>query len=136
MATFSVDVSASEFLAECNEEQKKELIRTLIEDEDLTLQRLLDNEYVEKTDISKRIVHESSFETEIGPDDYLDECSEYEKEELVKSLVDLGYIEEKRVVNDNDAECAFDDALESLKGKKNLLSKSQEEYIIKLAKNN
>jgi hypothetical protein len=134
MANFNLDISIDKFVSQCNEDQKSELIRRLIEYEDLTLLKLLNNKYIEPIG-NKKYLYELSFDTEISPDDYLYECSEREKEGLVRSLSDLDYIMPERIIGNEMSE-SFDYALESLKGKKNFLSKEQEDYILKLASEN
>lgn len=75
-------------------------------------------------------------ETEVDIDDFLNACSSKDIDELVDALIEDGHISEKAKLSYDcysAAEAYFEEALEKLKGKWNMLTQEEEEIILKIA---
>ena len=76
----------------------------------------------------------------IDVDDFLSACGSSEIKELIEALVEDGHLPKSTlnvVENSNSvgiAESEFEDALDKLHGKWNVLSKEEEEVIVKISK--
>ena len=81
-----------------------------------------------------------SVEENIDVDEFLSSCSSSEIEELIKALVDDGYIhksaakKESQSTNVSIGESIFQEALDKLYNKLNVLSSEEEEMILNIAK--
>jgi hypothetical protein len=78
-----------------------------------------------------------SEDVDIDPSEFLSACSSREKEELIDELIEDGYISKTCRVNVSYnysvSESLFEEALQKLHGKWNMLTKEEEEAIIKIA---
>ena len=78
-------------------------------------------------------------EIDIDVDDFLNACSSSEIKEIISALIEDGHLP-KSLEHTNDlsncgvAESEFEDALNKLHGKWVVLSKEEEEVIIKMSK--
>jgi hypothetical protein len=77
------------------------------------------------------------FEIDIDVDDFLNKCSSREIDELIDALIEDGHIskEAKDNVYDsyNVSEAQYQEALKKLRGRWNMLTKEEEETILKIA---
>ena len=78
-----------------------------------------------------------SEDIDIDPSEFLSACSSSEKDELINELIEDGYISKNCRVNFSYdysvPESFFEEALRKLHGKWNMLTKEEEESIIKIA---
>jgi len=82
-----------------------------------------------------------SFYTEdfyIDVDEFLSECNDRDKEELIDSLIEDGYLkkdcrEDSKDYNYSVSEAHFVEAVDKLRSKWNMLTKEEEEFIVKIA---
>lgn len=76
-------------------------------------------------------------DADVSVDDFLSECSSSDIDDIIKALVEDGYLP-KHVSNAYNkvgpSEEFFEDALNKLHGKWNCLSKEEEELIINISK--
>lgn len=77
---------------------------------------------------------------DIDVDEFLNECSRREKEEIIDILIEEEWIKKdarlqvpSKQYNYSIAEADFEQALEKLKGKWNMLTSEEEQIVIKLA---
>jgi hypothetical protein len=73
---------------------------------------------------------------EIDIEDFINDCSAIEIEEVIDILIDNGHLKESAKIDYtvySATESMYEDALNKLHGKWNNLSKEEEEYIIALA---
>ena len=77
----------------------------------------------------------------IDVDDFLSACGSSEIKELIEALVEDGHLPQSvlHTIGDNNtnvgiAESEFEDALDKLHGKWNVLNKDEEEIIVKISK--
>lgn len=78
-------------------------------------------------------------QVEISVDDFLSDCDSWDRAELIKALVEDGYIKHSQVIKDgvSNTSCSedkFEEALDVLHGKWNMLSTAEEEQILSIAK--
>lgn len=79
-------------------------------------------------------------EVEVDVDYFLSSCNSSEIKEIIQALVNDGYLPKSvlGIENGNNsngvAELEFEDALDKLHGKWNVLSREEEEAIIKISK--
>ncbi len=79
---------------------------------------------------------------DIEIDEFLSSCGKYERMELIKSLIEDGYLPSQLVKGDdeyvlpgaNRGSADFDKAINKLVGRGWQLSKEEEDYIINLSK--
>ena len=76
---------------------------------------------------------------DIDVDEFLDACDTPEKEELIKALIEDGYLKKdcRETFEDSKysvSEAFYQDALKKLHGKWNMLTKEEEETILNIAK--
>lgn len=75
---------------------------------------------------------------DVDVDSFLSACSNREKQELVTTLIEDGYIKSSSLLREKTQMSApeqlFEEALDKLHGKWNQLSKADEEMIIALVK--
>jgi len=76
---------------------------------------------------------------DIDVDDFLDKCNTSEKEELIKALIEDGYLKKDCREGFEDqkysvSEAFYQEALNKLHGKWNMLTKEEEETILNIAK--
>jgi hypothetical protein len=76
---------------------------------------------------------------DIDVDDFLDRCDSSEKEELIKALIEDGYLKKDCRETFQDygysvGEALYQEALKKLHGKWNMLTKEEEETILNIAK--
>ncbi len=79
-------------------------------------------------------------EVNIDVEEFIDNCSQYNKEWLIKLLIEEGLIKSDSKINESSkqynysiAEAQFEEALNKLSGKWNMLTSEEEQLIIKLA---
>ena len=75
--------------------------------------------------------------TDVDADEYLYACSAKETEELIHALIEDGYLKKDCRVDDYEvyspSESVYQEALDKLNGKWNMLTKEEEEIILKIA---
>lgn len=79
-------------------------------------------------------------EVHIDVEEFIDSCSQYNKDWLIKLLIEDGLIKSDSRINESSkqynysiAEADFEQALDKLKGKYNMLTSEEEQIVIKLA---
>lgn len=75
---------------------------------------------------------------DIDADEFLSSCNDRDKEELIDALIEDGYLkkdcrEDFKDYNYSVSEAHFVEALDKLRSKWNMLTKEEEEFIIKIA---
>jgi hypothetical protein len=75
---------------------------------------------------------------EIDVDKFLSSCNDRDKEELIDALIEEGYLkkdcrEDFKDYNYSVSESHFVEALDKLRSKWNMLTKEEEEFILKIA---
>jgi hypothetical protein len=81
-----------------------------------------------------------SIEEHIDVDEFLSECSSKEIEELIEALIEDGHIHKSSVHRESEStnvsvgESFFQDALDKLYNKWNVLSNEEEQLILNIAK--
>lgn len=74
---------------------------------------------------------------DVDVDEYLSNCNTKETEELIDALIEDGYLKKDCRVNDYEvyspSESFYQEALEKLNSKWNMLTQEEEELIIKIA---
>jgi hypothetical protein len=81
---------------------------------------------------------EVSVTIDIDINDFLDRCDSSEKEELIDALIEDGYIKKNCRVEYEDqsysiSESFYQQALDKLNGKWNMLTQEEEQIILKIA---
>lgn len=74
---------------------------------------------------------------DIDVDDFLDRCDSSEKEELIKALIEDGYLKKdcrETFESYSPSEAFYQEAIKKLNGKWNMLTKEEEETILNIAK--
>ena len=76
---------------------------------------------------------------DIDPEEFLSSCNTSEKEELIKALIEDGYLKKDCREGFEDqkysvSEAFYQEALNKLHGKWNMLTKEEEETILNIAK--
>ena len=73
----------------------------------------------------------------ISVHEFLEACDTLEKEDLIESLIEDGYLKKDCRVDDYEvyspSESFYQEALDKLNGKWNMLTKEEEELILKIA---
>jgi len=75
-------------------------------------------------------------EVHIDVKEFIEGCSDYNKDWLIKFLIEDGLIKSDSRINEYNysiAEADFEQALDKLKGKYNMLTSEEEQIVIKLA---
>lgn len=74
---------------------------------------------------------------DVDVDEYLSNCNTKETEELIDALIEDGYLKKDCRVDDYEvyspSESFYQEALDKLNGKWNMLTKEEEEIILKIA---
>ena len=75
---------------------------------------------------------------DISVDDFLSDCDKYDKQEIITALIEDGWIKPHSAIGDVDEsprsydESEFETALDKLHGRWNMLTKEEENAIIKI----
>lgn len=79
-------------------------------------------------------------EVHIDVEEFIDECSDYNKEWLIKLLIEDGYLKENCRVQQpdpslpsNPSEYFYNEAIDKLSGRWNMLTREEEDTILKIA---
>ena len=84
-----------------------------------------------------KFYQQEEFNVNIEVDEFLDRCNSSEIDEVIDYLIDTGNIDKKCRGVDyevyNPSESVYQEALDKLNGKWNMLTKEEEELILKIA---
>ena len=84
-----------------------------------------------------KFYQQSEFYVDVDVDEFLSACNARDTEELIDALIEDGYLKKDCRVDDYEvyspSESFYQEALDKLNGKWNMLTKEEEETILKIA---